>query len=260
MKTFKKTISFIDADKHRATITTEITKRNGYFEFTATGEYCGSGGQCLDSIKPKTDKQTELINLWKKYHLNGMNPGTKEQNAYIKRAGLIGDKYNYDQAIKLLKSANLYEVKHPETNKPYKYGEGWIINKLPANFDDYVLGLLATIENEEIKAQNKREEEELSEDDKLLSQMEEYGIDENMFDACRAYLEYMETGATLKDFEECYEGDFVDDEEFARNMAENTCQGDFKDLQWPLNCIDWEEAAYQLMADYTEQDGFYFRT
>lgn len=32
-----------------------------------------------------------------------------------------------------------------------------------------------------------------------------------------------------------------------------------KDNHWPLYCIDWEWAARELMMDYAEQDGYYFR-
>jgi len=67
---YKREISFLDADRKKATIEVEITGRNGYPEFTMSGEYCGSLGQCLDNIKPSTDEQKELIKLWKKYHLN----------------------------------------------------------------------------------------------------------------------------------------------------------------------------------------------
>jgi len=67
---YKREISFLDADRKKATVTVEITGRNGYPEFTMSGDYCGSFGQCLDSIKPSTKEQKQLISFWKKYHLN----------------------------------------------------------------------------------------------------------------------------------------------------------------------------------------------
>jgi hypothetical protein len=71
MKELKKCISFIDKNHNRFKIDMEITKRNGYDEFTASGEWGGSMGQCLDEIKPANTDQKELVSLWKKYHLKG---------------------------------------------------------------------------------------------------------------------------------------------------------------------------------------------
>lgn len=87
--------------------------------------------------------------------------------------------------------------------------------------------------------------------------MEEYNIDENQQDACVAYLSA--TGAIdLEDFEEAYQGEFADDEEFAMQLAEDLGEID-KNAHWPYTYIDWERAAHDLMMDYSEQDGYYFR-
>ncbi len=66
--------------------------------------------------------------------------------------------------------------------------------------------------------------------------------------------------AKAEDAEEAYSGDFDSDEAFAENMAEEC--GDVPQAgssQWPLYCIDWEYAARELMYDYFEVDGHYFR-
>lgn len=60
-------------------------------------------------------------------------------------------------------------------------------------------------------------------------------------------------------FEESYVGEFLSDVDFAMDMAENSGAIDFKKLPWPAYCIDWEYAAKELMYDFSEQDGFYFR-
>ena len=62
----------------------------------------------------------------------------------------------------------------------------------------------------------------------------------------------------LDDFEEAYIGKFDNDKEFAEDMAFQLGLTD-KNNQWPLYCIDWEWASRELMNDYTEQDGYYFR-
>lgn len=58
---------------------------------------------------------------------------------------------------------------------------------------------------------------------------------------------------------EAYAGTYKNDEDFAYQMAIDV--GDFDDsklVPWPYNCIDWKQAAYQLMFDYSEHDGHYF--
>jgi antirestriction protein len=82
-------------------------------------------------------------------------------------------------------------------------------------------------------------------------------------DAVKAYFDLV-GGDTFDDaqefldqFEEAFQGAFTDDEAFARDMAENV--GYVHAEGWPGNCIDWELAARELMYDYNEQDGYYFR-
>lgn len=91
----KTTVIFKDAKSNKVVFNAEITERNGYPEFTASGEYCGSMGQCFDNVEPATESQAKLIELWHKWHLNGMNAGTDRQMAVTK--GL-----NYDEALKAL--------------------------------------------------------------------------------------------------------------------------------------------------------------
>ena len=63
---------------------------------------------------------------------------------------------------------------------------------------------------------------------------------------------------TVSKAEEDYQGQFDDDAAFAQDMAEQ--MGDIdKDVRWPYTCIDWDDAAKELMYDYFEQDGYYFR-
>ena len=58
--------------------------------------------------------------------------------------------------------------------------------------------------------------------------------------------------------EESYSGQYDSDEDFACETAEEC--GQIQDnLQWPYTCIDWKQAAHELMFDHYEQDGHYFR-
>lgn len=101
------------------------------------------GGQCLDSMKPyiHSDLFNEVYELWAKYHLNGMHPGTPEQEAAIKaREERIGRQLTYDEKCELLKEAHLYEVEYTGPavgrmydHEPYVYGHAWLIQDLPGD-------------------------------------------------------------------------------------------------------------------------------
>jgi len=62
----------------------------------------------------------------------------------------------------------------------------------------------------------------------------------------------------LSDIEEAYNGQYSSDEDFAQDMAEQLGSID-ESAQWPQTCIDWERAAKELMYDYSEDNGHYFR-
>lgn len=58
--------------------------------------------------------------------------------------------------------------------------------------------------------------------------------------------------------EEAYQGDYADDADFAQNLADDLGLVN-ADAGWPAGYIDWEWAARDLMMDYFESDGHYFR-
>lgn len=75
----------------------------------------------------------------------------------------------------------------------------------------------------------------------------------------QAYIDNIgEEYATADDVAECYVGHYSSDEDFAQDMADGMGAID-KNLNWPYTCIDWEQAASELMNDYFEVDGYYFR-
>lgn len=126
-----------------------------------------TGGQCIDSIDKffKHDRLYKLIeDLWKKYHLNGMNAGTIEQDNCLKEFASEKDKIreelcksawdkakaesgysdsyfyewkrwhssawdNYSVDCELLKRHGLLEVE--VDGKPYTYGHGWLYRAIP---------------------------------------------------------------------------------------------------------------------------------
>lgn len=69
----------------------------------------------------------------------------------------------------------------------------------------------------------------------------------------------LECGVNLSDIDEAYQGSYKSDEDFAREMADQLGSID-KNASWPNTCIDWEWAAKELMYDYSEHNGHYFRS
>lgn len=58
-------------------------------------------------------------------------------------------------------------------------------------------------------------------------------------------------------FREAYAGEYASDEDFAQEMAEEV-GAIARKVEWPYTCIDWEQAARELMYDYFEEGGYYF--
>jgi len=130
------------------------------------------------------------------------------------------------------------------------------ISSMP-EFSEKVGELLDRIEA--MEAEREAAAEVKTGDDAILAKMSEEGIDDGMLEAVKAYISLgIESDDGIADFEESYNGEFSSDEEFAQNLAEELDEID-KDAKWPNNCIDWELAARELMYDYSEADGFYFR-
>lgn len=75
----------------------------------------------------------------------------------------------------------------------------------------------------------------------------------------QAYIDNVGTEyATAEDVQEAYQGQHENDEDFAMALSEEL--GYIKsDVSWPYTCIDWEQAASELMYDYFESEGYYFR-
>jgi len=65
-------------------------------------------------------------------------------------------------------------------------------------------------------------------------------------------------GIDPSNIEEAYQGEHSSDRAFAEDMAEQLGSID-KNASWPQTCIDWEHAAKELMYDYCEENGHYFR-
>lgn len=133
----KKELSFVDANKNKVTV--GITINDG--KFSMSGDMGRSCGQIYDSIEPATESQKDLLDLWKKYHLNDMKPGTPRQMELVK--GLP-----YVEACAVLERENLLEDILPNGEK-YIYGTGWLTEELPEDIEDLVEEVIESIKEEE---------------------------------------------------------------------------------------------------------------
>lgn len=91
--------------------------------------------------------------------------------------------------------------------------------------------------------------------EELSTQEELYSEDE--YAEVRALIDLIAEGETLEDW--AYGATLIRDsyfETYAQELADDVCEG-VHDQSWPLNCIDWEQAARELQMDYTpvEHDG-----
>jgi len=98
----------------------------------------------------------------------------------------------------------------------------------------------------------------ISEDDideeifRLLWQLDDDEL--AMFEAYRKVV----SDGTFRDAADAYMGRWDSDIYFAQELADDLgCTN--KTDSWPYTCIDWKMAARDLMLDYFEQDGYYFR-
>lgn len=98
------------------------------------------------------------------------------------------------------------------------------------------------------------EEPEPSTVERLIEELDTHTDD----DAIAAYVELVgEEYATAEGFQDSYQGFYFSDEHFAEEFA--TSIGFETTPSWPASCIDWEQAARELMYDYSELNGYYFR-
>jgi len=76
--------------------------------------------------------------------------------------------------------------------------------------------------------------------------------DLDVFEAAR------EAGIDFSNVDDSYQGEHKSDIDFAQDFAEQI--GAIENtVRWPYTSIDWKDAASDLMMDYSESNGHYFR-
>lgn len=85
-------------------------------------------------------------------------------------------------------------------------------------------------------------------------------IHESEAAAFSAYVKHVGTfdEDSAEAFRDSYQGDYSSNEDFAQELADSLGLLN-KEASWPNSYIDWERAARDLMMDYFEEDGHYFR-
>ena len=161
--TMNRKIKFLDQNNNLVRI--EVNIKDG--KFSISGEVNGSMGQCQDSIKPNGKYQRRLIAIWNKWHLNDLNPGTKKQIKFLNNCGIDFSKYkdnghNSEYEYKCW----VLQVNHLFIDKGFKYGHGWLTEKLPINFEEKLNNLLDKIEE---KYKNNKERLVTEDDVELFS-------------------------------------------------------------------------------------------
>ena len=141
-------------DGGRAFVEWELT--DGRFSMSGQvwdrqGSDCVTAGQCVDEIAeafPNDAKLQRMREIWDRWHLNDMKPGSPKQTAWLKahdaeyRAALTAGKDGYQWTCEALAAAGLNPDKSYRYDGPgaanirdegagYPYGHAWIKEELP---------------------------------------------------------------------------------------------------------------------------------
>ena len=82
-------------------------------------------------------KVSRFLNVWDRWHLNDMQPGTSEQMDFVREYLEEHKRADYDEICSALKTAGLYEVMKSDGTS-YKYGHGWILEPVPTEVLQYL--------------------------------------------------------------------------------------------------------------------------
>lgn len=130
------------------------------------------------------------------------------------------------------------------------------------------LAVLELKTNDEIKVEADGIDADMVEITDFEGVPKKYATEYNIWEFAEAFAECdqeievveaaLECDINPSDIDEAYQGEYKDDEDFAFEMA-NSLGAIDKNASWPMNCIDWDQAAKDLMMDYSESNGYYFR-
>lgn len=118
-------------------------------------------GQCVEDVRrfvehisgdPTAEPLLALCELWERWHLNGMQPGSRKQRDYLVAhppEPAVYPASTYDAHCEALKAADLYEDRSAQwllvctskldEPKGYTYGSAWLVELLPAEVEEHIL-------------------------------------------------------------------------------------------------------------------------
>ena len=112
----------------------------------------GIAGQILNTLYDVTSLREnpqflEIYDLWSKYHLNDLTPGTPEQMDALAKIPNLSSACQYLEACQYLDEQGLLVVDYK--GKPYKDGSGWLTTPIPEEDLNRILKLLEVNEVDE---------------------------------------------------------------------------------------------------------------
>lgn len=138
----QKTVFYAGKD-FSCTINIEIKDRNSFKSLSIFGTYFTGKklhesednllgfGQIHGEVREIIPAR--LYEIWKRWHLNDMRPGTFMQEEILRQAKASGVEINdYDDACNYLQRFDAY------VDEGYKYGTRWLKEELPQEVIDYV--------------------------------------------------------------------------------------------------------------------------
>lgn len=123
-----------------ATKTIDLEPCENLLELTISGECDDSWGQNIETfvtLFPQNRALQRLCEIWHRWHLNTLCPGTRAQQNFVRCE--IKD-YDYEAVCKRLQRVGLYE------DRGYKYGYAWLAEILPQSIIEEVKQLCEEID------------------------------------------------------------------------------------------------------------------
>lgn len=137
----RRTVVFKDGEGHRVSVTFELTKKDrnardwdtlekvtSYKSLSVSGNMSSGAGQIDYAISPATESQKKLLEMWRQYHLNDCQAGTKRQKEYFesdayKRVVDLFDNVFTNSSV-WNKSVEKFDKSHFEAKYPFRVNRG----------------------------------------------------------------------------------------------------------------------------------------
>lgn len=115
--------------RRKAIVDVKLEVRDGKLYLSIVGEINGySSGQCCKEMEKyavqKRQNFDEIIEIWKRYHLNDMRAGTPKQERAV-REYCKNNEYDYNKVREYLDSVGLL------VDNGYTYGTSWLYEEIP---------------------------------------------------------------------------------------------------------------------------------